>query len=131
MRELLPSLAEQLHHVYLIEGNVKYSMEYLKEYFYDKFGISDLYQSIDVTIKESSDIGVEEIKEIVRGISVKPYGKWKIYIFLHAENLTVSSQNALLKTLEEVPEYAYFLFLTSNRLSLLETVRSRCILIYG
>lgn len=49
MREL-PSLAEQLHHVYLIEGNVKYSMEYLKEYFYDKFGISDLYQSIDVTI---------------------------------------------------------------------------------
>jgi DNA polymerase-3 subunit delta' len=41
--------------------------------------------------------------------------------------MTPQAQNALLKTIEEPPEYAVILLLTRNADSLLETIRSRCV----
>lgn len=46
----------------------------------------------------------------------------------HRPALERQRQNALLKLLEDGPEYAAFLLLTDNAASLLETVRSRCLL---
>ena len=40
--------------------------------------------------------------------------------------MTVESQNALLKTLEEPPEYAIIILVTNNKESLLPTIKSRC-----
>ena len=61
-------------------------------------------------------------------MSIKPYsGKWKIYIVNEAEKMTVQAQNALLKTLEEPPEYGVILLLTSNVNALLPTILSRCV----
>ena len=59
----------------------------------------------------------------------KPYSsKYKVYIIDEAEKMTVQAQNALLKTIEEPPEYAVILFLTNTLDVLLQTVRSRCII---
>ena len=40
--------------------------------------------------------------------------------------MTVEAQNALLKTLEEPPEYAIIILITSNKEALLDTIKSRC-----
>ena len=54
--------------------------------------------------------------------------RWFVYIIDEAEKMTVQAQNALLKTIEEPPEYAVILFLTNTLDVLLQTVRSRCII---
>ena len=40
--------------------------------------------------------------------------------------MTIEAQNALLKTLEEPPEYAIIILITSNKEALLDTIKSRC-----
>ena len=40
--------------------------------------------------------------------------------------MTIEAQNALLKTLEEPPEYAIIILITTNKESLLDTIKSRC-----
>lgn len=86
---------------------------------------------IYVTHEKPNSIGVDEIRtQLVGDVMIKPYnGKYKIYIVAEAEKMTVQAQNALLKTLEEPPAYAVILLLTTNAASLLETIRSRCVLL--
>lgn len=82
---------------------------------------------IDADGKEN--IGIDKIREkIVADVVVRPYfGKYKIYIIDEADKMTVAAQNALLKTIEDPPQYVVILLLVRNTGLLLETVRSRCI----
>ena len=61
-------------------------------------------------------ISVDNIRQQVNGdIFIKPYsGTHKIYIIYEAEKMNVQAQNALLKTLEEPPEYAVILLLNTK-----------------
>ena len=72
-------------------------------------------------------IGVEDVRNgIVSDVYVRPYSsRWKIYIINDAEKMSIQAQNALLKTLEEPPEYVVILLLTSNMSALLPTIISR------
>ena len=74
---------------------------------------------------------MEDVREqLVGDVQIRPYnGKYKIYIIQEAEKLTVQAQNAILKTIEEPPEYAIILLLTTNEQSFLDTIRSRCVLL--
>lgn len=76
-------------------------------------------------------IGVDDIRSQINGdVAIKPYrGPKKIYIMNEGEKMTVQAQNALLKTLEEPPEYAVILILTTNVESLLPTILSRCVVL--
>ncbi len=76
-------------------------------------------------------ISVDEIREQVNNdIIVKPYSsKYKIYIISEAQLMNPQAQNALLKTIEEPPEYAIIMLLTSNVDKLLPTILSRCIVL--
>jgi DNA polymerase III subunit delta' len=76
-------------------------------------------------------ISVDEIREQINNdIVIKPYSsKHKVYIIPDAELMTPQAQNALLKTLEEPPEYGIILLLTENEQALLPTIRSRCIVL--
>lgn len=78
---------------------------------------------------KDNSIGVHEIREQINAdVPIKPYnGKYKIYIIEDAHLMTTSAQNALLKTIEEPPEYAVMLLLTANNERLLPTILSRCI----
>ena len=85
---------------------------------------------IRVTHEKPNTISVEDIRGQLNGdIQIKPYSSpYKIYIVDEAEKLSPQAQNALLKTIEEPPEYAVILFLTNTLDVLLQTVRSRCII---
>jgi DNA polymerase-3 subunit delta' len=84
-----------------------------------------------VVHEKPTSISVDEIREQLNGdIQIKPYSSpYKIYIIPEADLMTVQAQNALLKTLEEPPEYAVIFLLTENADSLLSTIRSRCVML--
>jgi len=84
---------------------------------------------ITLTHAKPNVISVDDIREqIVSDVSIKPYNnKWKIYIINEAEKMTVQAQNALLKTLEEPPEYVVIMLLVTNSQMMLPTIISRCI----
>ena len=86
---------------------------------------------IRVTHEKPNVISVEDIrKQINQTVQVKPYGgKRKIYIVDEAEKMNPQAQNALLKTLEEPPEYVVIILLTTNMDELLQTILSRCVIL--
>ena len=86
---------------------------------------------IFVSHDKPNSIGVEDIRaQINNDIGIKPYSSpRKVYIMNEWEKMTVQAQNALLKTLEEPPEYAVILILTANVDSLLPTILSRCVVL--
>ncbi|MGX4601577.1 DNA polymerase III subunit [Faecalimicrobium sp. JNUCC 81] len=75
---------------------------------------------------DGSSIKIAQIRKLQTDIIIKPHKEYKIYIINEAEKMTVEAQNALLKTLEEPPEYAIMILITSNKERLLDTIKSRC-----
>ena len=74
-------------------------------------------------------IRVEEIRDLLVKLALKPEGRFKCVIIRDAEAMREPAQNALLKTLEEAPEYAVFFLITRSYTALLPTIRSRCALL--
>ena len=96
-----------------------------------KQAISGNHPDIRHVIHEKATIGVDDIRlQLNNDIMVKPYSRpYKVYIIDEAEKMTEQAQNAMLKTIEEPPEYAVILLLTVNAKLLLPTILSRCILL--
>jgi DNA polymerase III subunit delta' len=71
---------------------------------------------------------VEEVRErVIRAAAYRPFeGGKRVFVVEAAEALRDESQNALLKTLEEPPEFVHLILLTSEPEALLETIASRC-----
>ena len=86
---------------------------------------------IKVTHEKPNSISVDDIREQVNNtIMIKPYqGPYKVYIIPQADMMTPQAQNALLKTIEEPPEYAVIMLLTENADTLLPTINSRCVML--
>ena len=86
---------------------------------------------ITVKHEKPASISVDDVRTQVNGdIMIKPYSSpYKVYIIPEADLMTVQAQNAILKTIEEPPEYAVIFLLTENADSLLPTIRSRCVML--
>ena len=86
---------------------------------------------IRVVHEKPNTISVDDIRaQVNNDVAIKPYSSpRKVYIINEAEKMTVQAQNALLKTLEEPPEYAVILLLTANANALLPTILSRCVVL--
>lgn len=78
---------------------------------------------------EKKSLGVDEVREkIVEDVGIKPYRyAHKVYIVEQADLMTPQAQNALLKTLEEPPEYAVILLLAEKQDVFLQTILSRVV----
>ncbi|MCL2588452.1 MAG: hypothetical protein FWD84_03485, partial [Oscillospiraceae bacterium] len=74
------------------------------------------------------DIPVATVREMVAEAPTLPNeARNKVYAIEQADSLNPSAQNAFLKLLEEPPSFVTFLLLAENPLTLLPTVRSRCV----
>jgi DNA polymerase-3 subunit delta' len=83
---------------------------------------------ITVDDPEHKNLSVDLVRETRADVFLRPNeGKRKVYIIPRAQDLGLPSQNALLKILEEPPDYAVFLLLTTNVDAMLPTIRSRCV----
>jgi DNA polymerase III subunit delta' len=71
---------------------------------------------------------VDEVRErVIRAAVYRPFeGGKRVFVIEAAESLRDESQNALLKTLEEPPEFVHLILLSSEPEALLETIASRC-----
>lgn len=77
--------------------------------------------------KRTETIGINEIKELIEKLSLKPYqSSVNVAIIWQAEKLTIEAQNALLKTLEEPSSSSVIILVTTNYQQLLPTIISRC-----
>ncbi len=85
-------------------------------------------RSLDVIeIDGASNRGIDEIRVLRENIKFAPTsGKFKIYIIDEVHMLTHEAFNALLKTLEEPPEFVKFFFATTQPNKVIPTILSRC-----
>lgn len=80
--------------------------------------------------KKSRPFTVDTVRDIIADAAIKPNeAQYKICILNECERMNPSAQNALLKIIEEPPEYAIFLLLTTSKSVFLETVLSRSVVI--
>ena len=84
--------------------------------------------SLDIIeIDGASNNSVENVRQIRDEVIFPPHGgKKKVYIIDEVHMLSTSAFNALLKTIEEPPEYIVFIFATTEVHKVPATIRSRC-----
>ena len=80
-----------------------------------------------IEIDAASNRGIDEVRDLKEKISFSPTrSKFKIYIIDEVHMMTKEAFNALLKTLEEPPDHAYFILATTEAHKIPETIISRC-----
>ncbi len=78
-------------------------------------------------IDAASNNGVDNIRQINETVQYSPaQGKYLVYIIDEVHMLSAGAYNALLKTLEEPPEYVIFILATTDEHKLPVTIKSRC-----
>ena len=129
---------DRLAHTYLVENqdmNLCFSFaKFLTEIIIkgksaDEIFKNKLEKNIHPDIKIyglEKKIVADDAAEIISELFVMPYEEdKKVYILLDAENMTVESQNKLLKSLEEPPTSSYFILCAKSEKTLLQTIISR------
>lgn len=80
-----------------------------------------------IEIDAASNNGVDNIREIREEVAYRPTeGRYKVYIIDEVHMLSIGAFNALLKTLEEPPEYVIFILATTEAHKIPVTILSRC-----
>lgn len=80
-----------------------------------------------IEMDAASNNGVDEIRDIIENLKYSPINsKYKVYIIDEVHMLSKGAFNALLKTLEEPPEYVIFILATTEPHKVLPTIISRC-----
>ena len=100
----------------------------------DPCGVCEMCRSIRngsalnvIEIDAASNNGVDNIRDIREEVSYHPpKGKYKVYIIDEAHMLSAQAWNALLKTLEEPPDYVVFILATTEVQKIPATILSRC-----
>ena len=78
---------------------------------------------------DGNTIKIDQIRNMQRGVQEKPIiSRSKVYIIDSADLMTKEAQNALLKTLEEPPEFVTIILIGENEF--LATIKSRCMVIH-
>ncbi len=79
-----------------------------------------------IEMDAASNTGIDDVRQLIESAKTPPIsGKYKIYIIDEVHMLSKPAMNALLKILEEPPEYLVFLLATTNPEKLIPTVLSR------
>jgi DNA polymerase-3 subunit gamma/tau len=80
-----------------------------------------------IELDAATNNGVDEIRDLIEKVKYAPMqGKYKVYIIDEVQMMTTGAFNALLKTLEEPPEYCIFVLATTEPHKVLPTIVSRC-----
>ncbi len=80
-----------------------------------------------IEIDAASNRRIDDIRELIERINFSPVVTTaKVYIIDEVHMLTKEAFNALLKTLEEPPPYAYFILATTELHKVPDTIQSRC-----
>lgn len=88
--------------------------------------LEDRYEEV-LEIDAASHTSVDDVREIISYVKYRPIkGKYKVFIIDEVHMLSNAAFNALLKTIEEPPEYVKFVFCTTEQKKIPITILSRC-----
>ncbi|MEA2020820.1 MAG: hypothetical protein U9M98_03880 [Patescibacteria group bacterium] len=115
------------HAQLILNGNCKSRKEKAKEVL----DIKEIKPSPDLSIlgnnKESSSIGIDDIRTLIKKLHFTPHqNKTKQALILEGQNMTEEAQNALLKTLEEPPGNCQIVITANHAQNIIATIISRC-----
>ena len=80
---------------------------------------------------DGNNIKIDQIRNMQRKVQEKPIiSNSKVYIINSADLMTKEAQNALLKTLEEPPEFVTIILVGENENEFLATIKSRCMILH-
>ncbi len=84
--------------------------------------------SVDVIeIDAASNRGINEMRELRENVRYRPArDRYKVFIIDEAHQITSEAFNAMLKTLEEPPEWVVFILCTTEAHKIPNTIASRC-----
>lgn len=135
----------RLHHAYLFSGTRGVGKTSIARLFAkglncvngvtaEPCGVCEYCKAIEegnfidlIEIDAASRTKVEDTRELLDNVQYKPVlGRYKVYLIDEVHMLSRHSFNALLKTLEEPPEYVKFLLATTDPHKLPVTILSRC-----
>ena len=78
-------------------------------------------------LEDKRQILVDQVRQLRTEAYIRPNeADRKVFVIEDAQTMNDNAQNALLKVLEDGPQYLSFLLLTENAQQLLPTIRSRC-----
>ncbi len=106
----------------LASKDINRGLEYVFEIFQKKI------DKLDITVESfEKSVGIEDVRNLQKKLFYKPLrGDTKVFA-INAENgITIESQNALLKILEEPPLSTFMFLIVKNTNILLPTILSRC-----
>ena len=133
----------KISHAYIFEGISGVGRLSIAKAFAEEIAGSDkkilAESNPDITIvtnelydaqKTQKNVLVDTIRAMKSDVYIKPYlSKRKVYIIPYADSMQQPAQNSLLKVFEEPPEYCTIILIAENANSLLQTIRSRAVLI--
>lgn len=132
-------LTGKLSHAYVFEGQLEETrqmyIDFAEEIFKEEdkrdksLGLERFYD-LDIVRPEKDRIPIDVIRDIKKKVFEKPLeSAYKVFVIERADCMRAEAQNALLKTLEDLPEYCIIILTTDNRNKLYDTILSRCQLI--
>lgn len=84
------------------------------------------YESEPIELDCASHNGVDDVRAIIEDCKTRPYkGRYKVFLLDEVHMLSTQAWNAMLKILEEPPEYVIFLFCTTDPQKIIGTILSR------
>lgn len=92
---------------------------------------TDNHPDFTIIQPEGNSLKIDQIREWQTKVAERPIiSKKKVYLIDDSDKMTTEAQNALLKTLEEPPEFVIILLIGSNESAFLTTIRSRCMILH-
>jgi DNA polymerase-3 subunit delta' len=131
---LLGAAAEHPGHAYLLAGPRGAGMDGAANAFAARLLdttperiAAEAHPDVVVVEPEGAEIRIEQVRALRADLHLRPFaGERRVYVVRDAHALGRDAANALLKSLEEPPEYAVFVLVSSDRGRLLPTIESRC-----
>lgn len=118
---------KEVFHSYIFEGDREKTFEQ-----YESFSklllntSSDINNTVQIISSQTNNISIDEIRMLNKMVYERPSEfDYNIYIIEDAHKMRDEAQNALLKTLEDLPSYSIVIMTTDNRYKLLNTIISR------
>lgn len=118
---------KSLFHSYIFEGNKEDARNQYREFAKEAINTNiDIDNLLEIISTDKKSISINIIRELTKNVFEAPSGfDYRIIVIEDAHLMRNEAQNALLKTLEELPSYSIIIMTTNNRYKLLNTIISR------